>query len=214
VSAILADLAKQARVSIGSPPATAQFSQTIGCFLVNPGETWLSALNRLANVFGFGFCANGGSSVFLFDPQISDPVTWSYGTEILAASRGQEADAANVVRVTGASSATTPVWAEVTDAADILARGTERYRNVVDRVLTTSAQCAIRAAQELRAEQRTRVHAQLLVALNPAHQLADVVTATDAGCGMSGTAYRISEMVWQAEPATQTWQHTLTLEAP
>lgn len=213
---ILTDLAKKAQVTIGSPPATPQFSQTIGCFLINQGETFLAALNRLANVFGFIVAAGGGPSVFLFDPQVTDGSTWTYGTEILGAGRGQEADAANVIRVTGAAAATAtaPAWAEVTDAADILARGMERYRNVVDRILTTSAQCLIRAQQELRAEQRTKVHAALTVALNPAHQLGDVIAVTDTGCGMSGTAYRISGMQWIADPTTGAWEHHLTLEAP
>lgn len=211
---ILQDLALQAQVSISTPPATPQFSQTIGCFLVNPGETFLAALNRLANVFGFLFMANGGTSVLLIDPQPTDPSTWSYGPEVLGASKGQEADAANVIRVTGASSTEIPVWAEVTDAADILLRGVERYRNVVDRILTTSAQCVIRAQQELRAEQRTRVHASLTVAINPAHELADVIAGTDSGCGMSGESYRISAMQWLIDLTTGEWEQHLQLEAP
>jgi prophage tail gpP-like protein len=214
VTAILSDLAKQSGVPINPPPSTPQFSQIIGCFLINPGETWLSALNRLASVFGFLYASDGGASVSLTDPQLSDPTTWEYGAEILAASRGQEADAANVIRVIGASSSTDPVWAEVTDAADILLRGAERYRIVVDRILTTSAQCLLRAQQELRAEGRTKVHAALTVALNPQHQLGDVVTVTDSGCGLSSTALRISGMQWIAEPASQAWEHHLTLEAP
>jgi hypothetical protein len=119
-----------------------------------------------------------------------------------------------VIRVTGATSNETPVWSEVTDTADILLRGMERYRNVVDRILTTSAQCAIRAQQELRAEQRTKVHAALTVAINPAHQIGDVIDATDTGAGMSATHYRISAMQWLIDLTTGEWEQHLQLEAP
>lgn len=214
VAQMLVNLADQAGVSIGAPPATPQFSETLSCFLISPGEPFLHALNRLSTVFGFMYVAGGGTSVLLMDPQASDPSTWSYGSEILAASRGREADAANVVRVTGAQPPTTfdPAWSEATDGADIALTGQERFRNVVDRLLTTSEQCAIRAGLELRAEQRTRTHAQLTVALNPAHQVGDVIDATDTGCGMAGTHYRISGISWIARLASGEWEQHLTLE--
>ena len=85
---------------------------------------------------------------------------------------------------------------------------------MVDRILTTSAQCAIRAQQELRAEQRTKIHAALTVAINPAHQPADVITAADSGCGMAGDRYRINAIQWIADLTTGEWEQHLQLEAP
>jgi hypothetical protein len=212
---ILSALARQAQVTLGTLPTTSQFSQTVSCFVITPGETWLSALNRLSNLYVFEFRANAAGSVTISDVQSSDASTWSYGPEALATEYGQESNRPNVVRVTGSTIGSTQpstAWSETTDPANILLVGAERYKLLVDRMLDTSAKCLLRAQQELRLIQRQATHAEAIVTPNPQHELTDVITLTDAGIGIANQALRIAAITTTLAPRNTQWQQILELE--
>ena len=140
----------------------------------------------------------------------------SYGTEAFAAAYGQSADQANAIRVTGITSTTpaSPVFADSFDTTNILTTGRERFRNVVDRQLDTSAKCAIRGGLLLREEQMAATHGELIVTINPQHELLDVIQFSDSTIALSNQPLRISAIEWIADFEHGTWEQKLTLSAP
>ena len=82
--------------------------------------------------------------------------------------------------------------AETYDDANVHAVGLERLLHITDQKLTTIGQCGLRASLALAQEQRAMLSHTVTVPCNPALQLLDVVTLTDAagpiGSGQSGTA--------------------------
>lgn len=202
---ILTSLMQAAGMRLAALPGTAPFSQQVSCFIVTPGETWLSALSRLATLYNIIVRADATPEVVVCDPQATDPSTWTYGSELLATEYGQESNRPNVVRVTGATSGTTTAWSEATDPANILLVGSERFLLMVDRMLDTSARCQIRAQQELRQVQRASVHGAMVCAPNPQHELADVITYSDSAIGVSNATMRISAITTTLAPSGSLW---------
>lgn len=197
------------------PPAASQFSQTISCFVLNPGETYLAALKRLAAVFGFNFYDDQTNGVSLYQPQSTDSPTWSYASEILGLTYGKSADQANWIRVIGANSgAAAPsgsatVFADWFDQPNLNATGRYRFKQIADRMLTTSAQCLLRAQLDLAQEQRDALYAELAVALNPAHQLLDVISVTDPDIGLTPPNLRITSIDWLISLETGAFEQRL-----
>jgi hypothetical protein len=152
--------------------------------------------------------------MILSDPQATDPSTWAYASEVLATEYGQESNRPNVVRVVGATISTTTAWSEAVDENNVLLTGSERFLLIVDRMLDTSAKCLQRATSELRQIQRIATHGGLVVALNPQHELADVITFSDAAIGVEDTAMRISGVTWTYSGGEALYQQQLRLEAP
>lgn len=211
---IAADLLTRSGLTLDPTPGTPQFSATIPCFIKTPGQTHLETLKRLADTYGFEFFATGGASVILIEPQVPDQSSWTYDQPGLSAAHGQTSNRPNVVRVLGAQQATQSIWSEAVDTANIEQTGQARLMILVDHLIDTSAKAQTKAALQLRIQQREATHGRIIVPLNPAHQLGDVVTLTDAGVGYSSTAMRISGIAWAIDFGTAEWTQTLTLEAP
>jgi len=205
-SALITSLAKEVGQTVATLPATTQFSQIIQCFAVSPGETFLTALERVSQIFGFQFFVDAGGALRVYDPQPGDASTWSYGTEIFSSSIASSADQANVIQVIGANPAsvvgTPPPFAYVVDGTSLNTFNVERMRVVVDKLLTSAAQCKVRAAQVLAEEQRHAVACEIVGPINPIHELGDVIT-------YGGSQYRIRSQQWAIELHTATWTHTL-----
>jgi prophage tail gpP-like protein len=212
LAAIITDICRRAGATLAALPGTSQFSQALSCFMIPPGETWLSALKRLSGIYGFNFFGTAAPAIKIVEPQPGDSSVWSYSSEILAASYGVASDQANIIRVSGSSTAGAPTpFAEAIDTANLSVIGRERYRNVVDRILDTAAKCQIRASLELRQEQRDAVHGQLICALNPQHELLDVISITDAAIGASNLQLRIESISWAADFETGVYEQQLHL---
>jgi len=105
-----------------------------------------------------------------------------------------------VVRVTGIDTSANSVYGEAIDQAAIELVGRERYRHVVDRAIDTAAKANTRAALELRDEQMAAYTASLLVAVNPGHELNDVITFGDAPSGTTNQRARITGTVTIVHP--------------
>ncbi|HZU13371.1 MAG TPA: hypothetical protein VFB58_11075 [Chloroflexota bacterium] len=213
LAALVTAVCRQAGMSLNVLPATPQFAQTIPCFTILPGETWLSALLRLSTIYGFEVFTASNGAVVCVEPQTSDPSTWSYGSEILTSSWGMGSRRPNVVRVVGAATSTGSVWSEAVDQTNLLAVGQERYMIEVERLLDTSAKCAIRAGIALRGIQRDAQFGTLAVSLNPQHELCDVITVSDAANGVSAQPVRIAGIRWLTDARQGDWYQELTLEA-
>jgi hypothetical protein len=214
ISQLITAICKAAGVQLAPLPSTSQFSQTVPCFVISPGETWLAALDRLSAIYGFDHFSDSAPQIRVVERQVTDPSTWSYGTEAFGLAWGGSADQANAIRVVGQATsptATQPVFCDTFDPTNILAEGRERFRNIVDRQLDTSAKCALRGQLALREEQMNASHGELIVTINPQHELFDVVTISDASLALSAQPARIHAIDWHAQPNTGTWEMRLEL---
>ncbi|MDE3076457.1 MAG: hypothetical protein KGJ86_13630, partial [Chloroflexota bacterium] len=183
---LILEVAAKAGLFAVSLPATSQFSQVVARFVVNPGDTWRLALHRLMQLYGAEYSLDANEQLVVRELSPGDQVAWSFGPEILAAQWGSAYQAANHVRVFG-SGAVAESW----DFQAAAVTGEERYRHVVDRQLTTAAECQLRATLELQIEQRKAGSGILDVPLHPGLELFDVISASDAAAGLSNQPYRI-----------------------
>ncbi len=203
----------QAGVTVASIGTTPQFSQVIPCFAITPGETWNTAINRLANVYAFAY-RREGSTVIFSERQSTDASVWTYGTETFGINWSKTADQSSVIRVIGAPTGSTVAFAEAVDTAQLAATGRERYRHIVERLLTTSAQCQIKASLIMREEQAHSTTGSISVALNPGLQLLDVLTITDARVGLASQRARVEEIHWHVDMNTGAYYQQLALTLP
>ncbi len=203
----------QAGVTVASIATTPQFSQVIPCFAITPGETWDTALNRLANVYAFAY-RREGSTVIFSERQSNDASVWSYGSETFGINWSKSADQSSVIRVIGAPTGNTVAFAEAVDTAQLTATGRERYRHIVERLLTSSAQCQIKAGLAMREEQTHSTTGSVTVALNPGLQLLDVLTITDARVGLTNQRARVEEIHWHVDMNTGAYHQQLALTLP
>ncbi|MGI8825268.1 MAG: hypothetical protein ACR2JC_06455 [Chloroflexota bacterium] len=214
ITQLITAICGQAGLPVGTLPGTPQFGQALPCFMINQGETWLQALERLASVYGFRFWCDETPKLRVIDPQPSDASTWTYGAEALNVAQSWSADQPNVIRVVGVDANGAAVFVQATDSAAALTVGRERYRHVVERQLDTAVRCAIRAGIELRDEQMAAYAASLLVAINPQHELGDVVTFSDpglTGAAIATGAGRITHFVMLVEPDKGFFEQTLEM---
>lgn len=204
----------QARVALAALPGTSQFSQTIPCFVITPGETWGSALQRVASIYGFTIQETAAPAIKITEKSASDHSGWTYGTETLGVAWGPSADQANIVRVIGSTGSTGIVFAEAADNGALTGSGMVRYRHVVERMLDTSARCAIKAGLLLRDEQAASYRGTVTVPLNPQHELMDVITITDSRVGLSNQSARIHAIDTEIHWHDGTWLQHLALQKP
>jgi hypothetical protein len=214
IAQLITAVFKATGLTLDPLPVTSQFSQVLPCFMLQPGDTWATALNRLGNVYGYSWFDRGTPSVTIVERQASDPSTWTYSTDMLGLIWAQHADQSTLIRVIGQSAGTTPAFADLTDDTAILVSGGERYRHIVDRNLTTAAQARLRAGLALREEQRQASTGVLTVSLNPAHELLDVVTATDSRVGLAAQLMRITGLDWHIDMQSGAWLQHLHVQLP
>ncbi len=122
---LILEIAAKASLFAVSQPGTAQFSQVVSRFVVNPGETWRLALHRVIELYGADYHLDATEQLVVRDLNPADPSLWSFGPEILSAQWGSAYEASNHVRVFGAG-----VLAEVWDFPAIQEVGEERYRHL------------------------------------------------------------------------------------
>jgi hypothetical protein len=214
VSAIAKGILRAANVKAGTVAATSQFSQTIPSFAIVPGQTWLNALKRLSDVYQFDFFCATPPSVKIAERLAADASTWSYGTETLALAWQSSADQPNVIRVIGAPSGTTNLFAETIDSANLHASGAHRYRHIVDRMLDTNIKCQLKGTLALRDDQTQAQTGTATVSINPKHELMDVIDITDSRAVNGAQHCRINEIRTQIDWQTGQWDQQLGLELP
>ncbi|HLQ33382.1 MAG TPA: hypothetical protein VK457_11895 [Chloroflexota bacterium] len=163
-------------------PGTAAMGQVLASFVVQPGQTWRQALQRLVEAYSLEYAVRADGSLVLHDPSEGAASVWTWQNEIESAQLGQTDLAANHVRVFAQN-----VQAEAWDYTAAEAVSVERYQHVVDRALGSNAQAAIRAGNELLLEQRTGRGGEIHVPINPGLEVLDVVTVVDAAINLNQT---------------------------
>mgnify|MGYP001332726217 CR=1 FL=1 len=186
-------------------PGTAAMSQVIASFGIQPGQTWRQALHRLIDAYGLEYIVRADGALVLHDPGESVSSSWTWQNEVLAGQWATADLAANHVRVFSQS-----VQGEAWDYVTAEAVGLERYRHVVDRMLSSNTQAQLRAANELLLEQRKLRGGELHVPLNPGLEVLDVVTVIDAATSTNQT-YRCHGVEANADVLRGEFEMHLTL---
>jgi hypothetical protein len=90
-----------------------------------------------------------------------------------------------------------------------------RLQKIFDYGYTSDAQCAARAAGQVRKHVATSRRGELATLPNVGLQLLDVVTVTDARCGVSNELYRVRgiEEVYDTTKPPMVFRQTVTLGA-
>ena len=175
-----------ARAGLFSPvlPATSQISQIVPSFVLQANQTYRHALDELCSTYGLVYFLDQDEILQVRELASSDPSVWSYQPEIETVDFGGTDQRANHVIVSGkppaGSLAIALTMAEAFDDAHIRLVGLERLLHHIDPKLSTTAQCAQKAAFLLAQEQRAQVAHSATVPLNPALQLFDALTLTDS----------------------------------
>jgi hypothetical protein len=214
IGQLAAQIHTLANVPLAPLPATSQFAQVVPCFAIVPGESWYQALQRLGAIYDFQQIVTQDPSIALVERSAGDPSSWTYGQETLGIAWQQSADQPNIVRVVGAASGSTNVFAEAVDSANMLLSGAHRYRHIVDRMCDTAAKCSLKGALALRDDQTRAESGSLTVALNPTHEILDVITLTDPRLGLSNQPARITAITTQIDFTAGLYQQQLTLQLP
>lgn len=183
-------------------PATSQMSQVVPLFILQAGQSYRHALDELCNTYSLSYFLDQNEMLQFRELSSGDPSVWSYQPEIELVSFGSSDQRANHIIVSGKPPANGQAGALTTaedyDDADLRLVGIERLLHHVDQKLTTTGECAQKAAFLLAQEQRAQAVHTVTVPLNPALQLLDGVTLTDSaapvGSGQHVTA-RITRLL-------------------
>jgi hypothetical protein len=198
-------------------PATSQMSEVIATFVLQANSAYRIALDELCNTYSLLYFLDQDEVMQFREIAATDAPVMTYQPEVEQISFGLDDGRANHIIVTGKPPGSTFVGAlttaEAYDDVHMHWVGSERLLCHVDPKLTTSAQCASKAAFLLAREQQAQHTYQVTVPLNPALQLLDVVTLTDyavpVGSGQGGNARIIRiQTSYEAQHAV----YTMTLE--
>jgi hypothetical protein len=222
VAFLLRDVCTLAGIFQIALPTTAQMNNTIATFVVQPGKPFRAAINELCDIYALEYFLDQSETLQFRELSSSDPSVWSYLPEIEQLTLSTQTQQGNHIIVTGrppgsagGSNGIPLVTAEAYDDGNIAFVGQERVVNHVDLKLTSTAQCAMKAAFLLAQYQREQSHHQITVPLNPALQMLDVLTLNDtsipSGSGQSSTG-RIIESTATFTPEKAEFGQRLVLD--
>jgi hypothetical protein len=202
-------------------PTTPQMSQTIPAFVIQAGQPYRAALDELCNTYGLVYFLDQDEVLCFRELNSSEGPVWSYRPEIELFSLGSSDERANHIIVSGKPPAGGPpqalTTAESYDDLHLQQVGCERLYYHIDHKLTTTSQCAQKAAFLLAQEQRAASRHRAVVPLNPALQLFDTLALTDSlaptGSGQS-LICRISGLQAHYEAQQGRAEMQLELEGP
>ncbi len=209
-----------ARASIFSPTISggSQLSQTIPTFVIQAGLTYRKALESLCTTYGLDYFLDQNETLQIREVLATDSPIWTYQPEVELLSFGANYERANHIIASGKPPGTTSFSLTTSEAYDDTANVATRVERVlhhVDLKLTTVAQCQSAANLIMYSEQRGQVAHVIVVPLNPALQLLDVVTLTDSvapgGSGQSSTV-RILGHTASYDAQTAEYESLLSLQ--
>lgn len=177
-----------------------QLTQVVPTFVIQANQRYRKALDALCSTYGLVYFLDQTETLQVREVMTTDPGVWNYQNEIEQLSIESNFTHANHVIASGKPPTGSGTFALTTaEAFDDVANAATRVEHLLhhtDLKTTTSAQAQIAASLVLYTEQRARVDTRLVVPLNPALQLTDVVTVVDAvaptGTGQSVIG-RVSE---------------------
>jgi len=176
-------------------PTTSQVSQVVPSFVIQAGQTYRHAVDELCTTYGLAYFLDQNETVQFRELSASNSSVWSYQPEIETVSFGSNDQRANHIVVSGkpphGGQLGALTTAEFYDDTHMQLVGLEKPLHHVDPKLTTTTQCAEKAALLIAQETRSGVMHTVTIPLNPALQLLDGITLTDSaapiGSGQSGT---------------------------
>jgi hypothetical protein len=189
--------------------AGSQLSQQIPTFVIQAGQKYRKALDSLCATYGLDYFLDQTETLQIREIQASDSSVWSYQPEAEILSFGGDFQRANHIIASGKPPGTTSYSLTTSEAYDDMHNQATRVENIlhhVDQKLTTTMQTTSAASLILYAQQRAQIAHTITVPLNPALQLIDVITITDAtapvGSGQSATSRIIGhQAIYDAQKA-------------
>jgi len=205
---LLAEVAARAGIFSVHITGGSQLSQNVPAFVIQAGQKYREALDSLCTTYGLDYFLDQTETLQIREILASDTSVWTYQDEIEQVAFGADFERANHVIVNGKPSggAFGIVSAEAYDDSAMAALREERIMHHTDLKITGNAQAGVAANLIQYAEQRAQVDTRLVVPLNPALQLTDVITVTDAaaptGSGQSAVGRIVGhEAIYDATKA-------------
>lgn len=201
-------------------PVTTNTGQLVPAFLLRAGQTYRTALKELCATYGLWYICSQNESMLFFELSSADAPVWSYQPEVEIVSFATQDERANHVIVSGKPPVGGTSFAltegETYDDSNAALVQREVLAHSIDQKLTSYTQTSARAASVLAEEQRAAIKHVVVLPVNPALQVYDVVTLTDyaapQGSGQSGNFHIMQQEVQFNSQHAQYEQH-LYLEA-
>ena len=198
---LLEEVCARASIFATSINAGTQLTETVPFFALQANQSYRHALDALCATYGLDYFLDQDEVLHIDEIALSDPAVWSYQNEIEQVAFGQDYQRANHVIANGkpptGGNSYALTSAEQYDNTANAAMRVERILYHTDFKATTGAQASVAASLVLYAEQRAQTDTRLVVPLNPALQLLDVLTVTDAsaptGSGQSTVGHLIEQ---------------------
>ncbi len=195
-----------------------QLTQVVPTFVIQADQKYRQALNSLCNTYGLAYFLDQTETLQVRELQSSDSSVWTYQPEIETLSFSAAFQRANHIIVSGkppGGGGYNLTTSEAYDDTHNQVTRIERMLHHVDQKLTTTVQTSSAANLILYAQQRGQVAHTIVVPLNPALQLLDVITVTDSGSPIgSGQSYicRISGHTASYDPQQAEYASHFSLE--
>lgn len=185
-------------------------------FTIPPGTAGDAALRRVLSFVSDALTFDGYQA-YTKDPKADEEGSYSYGTDpgdhlILS---GQYAEAVPVTRARaiGRADDGSPIIAETLNF-ELLELGIDILSTDYDPNLTTTTRTQERADAILRTQQTQQTQGTIVVPVNCGQELYDVITLTDARCGIENQKHRVVAIQTTYEPAVGAYFQRLSLGAP
>jgi hypothetical protein len=183
-------------------------------FSIYPGSNGTGALNRLLT-FVPDKLVFRSQEAFTKNPLPGESSSYAYGTaHVIATGQYNQAVTLSRARALGRADDDSRVVQEALDW-DLLSLAIDELDQVYDPNLQTSTRARERADAILRDASLSRfIGSNLVVPTNVGQELLDVVTVTDARCGILGNNYRVLAIQTGYDRRKALYEQKLTLGAP
>jgi hypothetical protein len=175
-----------------------QLTQSVPTFVIQANQKYRAALDSLCTTYGLDYFLDQTETLQIREISASDASIWSYQNEIEQVAFGADYNRANHVIASGkppGGGSFNLTTSEAYDDTANEAMRVERLLHHTDLKNTTTAQTTIAANLVMYTEQRAQVDVQLIVPLNPALQLIDVVTVTDAAAPTGSGQSQVGRLI-------------------
>jgi len=199
-----------------SKPQSSAINNFYPDFTVNPGTAGDTAIRRLLS-FVPDKLVFRGQEAFTKNPLPAEAPSYSYGVGVAAhpiiSGRYQDAVTGSRARAIGQDEDANRIVQDAFDW-DLLKLSIDEVEQVYDPNLATATRAQERADALLRETSLRAERGNLVVPINVGQELLDVVTVTDARCGISGEKYRVQGIRTLYDRRQGRYEQALTLGAP
>jgi predicted nuclease of predicted toxin-antitoxin system len=186
-------------------PPVAQLESSILTFVLHAGQRYRQALDELCQIGWVEYFLDENEVLQIRELSSDDPIIWQYAPEIETLIVGSDATRANHIIVSGKPPAGPLVPpgsvtnAEIFDDTHIHVTGLERISMYTDVKLFSSQLCNRKADFLLQQEQRHQFSYSIVVPVNPALQLLDVIAVSDQSGVAGSTGLSFNARIYRQE---------------